>query len=193
MDNLQGSTFDPPFGHAQGRTPAAAARHRAVRKFTADKLARIVRIIPQGLPVLTAATAAAASAAVDLSWHNLPLSHSSFSSSFSLLLSISPPLSLLLLRLLLLPTRARVPLTRFRPSRVLSPSSFRTSSAARSVNARRTVLDAGSRRPTDGERQTEARGMLGEGETRVWRHGCKNDSRSFSDVIKTRDHIAQIT
>lgn len=45
-----------------------AARQRAVRKFSADKLARIVRIILQGLPVLTAAS--------DLSWHNLLLSSS---------------------------------------------------------------------------------------------------------------------
>lgn len=40
-----------------------APRQRSVRKFSADKLARIVRIILQGLPVLTAASG--------LSCHNL--------------------------------------------------------------------------------------------------------------------------
>lgn len=54
-----------------------AARQRSVRKFSADKLARIVRIILQGLPVLTAAGG--------LSWHNLSLPRPP-----------SPPLSLFL-------------------------------------------------------------------------------------------------
>lgn len=64
------------------------ARQRAVRKFSADKLARIVRIILQGLPVLTAAGG--------LSWHNLFLSIPRPSSP-SPFFFLFPPLSLSLL------------------------------------------------------------------------------------------------
>ena len=57
------------------------ARQRAVRKFSADKLARIVRIILQGLPVLTAAGC--------LSWHNLFLSIPRHPPLFLFFLSLS--------------------------------------------------------------------------------------------------------
>lgn len=70
------------------------ARQRAVRKFSADKLARIVRIILQGLPVLTAAGG--------LSWHNLFLSIPRPSSP-SPFFFLFPPLSLSLLFPLLFP------------------------------------------------------------------------------------------
>lgn len=60
-----------------------AARQRSVRKFSADKLARIVRIILQGLPVLTAAGG--------LSWHNLSLPRPP-SPPLSLSLPLSSPI-----------------------------------------------------------------------------------------------------
>jgi len=124
---------------------AAAARHRAVRKFTADKLARIVRIIPQGLPVLTAA--------VDLSWHNPPLSLAALP-SVSLSLSLSLTLSVCLY-----PAKARP--SRFVLFRSYSLLSVRRLCVGLLCECTTTILDSGSlgdRR----RRERQARGSLGE-------------------------------
>lgn len=107
------------------------ARQRAVRKFSADKLARIVRIILQGLPVLTAAGC--------LSWHNLFLSIPRRPPLFLFFLSLSLSLPSCFLLLLFSLSIFFFPLLPpFFPSRGTSASASTRASLSRRLDPRGT-------------------------------------------------------